>query len=258
VLADNDTGDKDQKGDFDDWFELHNTGTTGYDLSGHYLSDDILNPKKWKVPANTQIPAGGFLRFWADNEPAEGPDHVTFKLAKTGEMVVLHDTDARSNQLLDGIAFAQQKGDRSFGRVPDGANNSFYIWTPSGSAPVTGTGLGKAVRYDTRRTGAPSGFDLVASGSPQEGKVFSINLVAGPANGAAILGLSPRVSPIHLGPIGTLIVDAQVLVPVFLKLDLNGAASFTATVPTGVAGVTFHAQAIAKELTNAMVVRVSK
>ena len=57
VLADNDTGDKDQKGDFDDWFELHNTGTTGYDLSGHYLSDDILNPKKWKAARLAPPPA---------------------------------------------------------------------------------------------------------------------------------------------------------------------------------------------------------
>jgi hypothetical protein len=260
LLADNDNGDRDQKGDFDDWFELHNTGATAYDLSGHYLSDDIHNPKKWKVPANTTIPAGGFLRIWADNEPAEGVDHATFKLSKEGEMVVLHDTDARSNQLLDGVAFGQQKGDRSFGRVPDGARNTFYIWTPSGSAPVTGTGFGKAVRYDTRRTGAPSGFDLVASGSPQEGKAFQMNLIRGPANGAAILGLSLGVSPslLDLGSIGTLIVDAKTLLPVFLKLDQNGAASFGATVPPGTAGISFHAQAIATELTNAMVVRVSK
>jgi len=139
--------------------------------------------------------------------------------------------------------------------LPDGANDTFYIWTPSGNAPVTGTGVGRAVRYDTRRTGAPSGFDLLASGLPQEGKVFRMDLRGGPANRVAILGLSLGVAPLDLGPIGTLIVDTQTLVPVFLTLDQKGAASLGATVPRGTAGLTLHAQAIANELTNAMVVR---
>ena len=50
-----------------------------------YLTDDLANPTKWRIPSGyssqTTMPAGGFVVFWADEEPAEGPLHANFKLS---------------------------------------------------------------------------------------------------------------------------------------------------------------------------------
>ncbi|RKZ12028.1 hypothetical protein DRQ53_15320, partial [bacterium] len=75
---------------------------------------------------------------------------------KDGESVALYDTDARSNKQLDGVAFGRQKGDRSFGRFPDAADELYYIWEPTGAAPTYAPAAIR--RYDGRRTG--SGVDM--------------------------------------------------------------------------------------------------
>ena len=38
--------------------------------------------------------------------------------------VMLVDTDARGNQLLDSVKFGKQETDASFGRIPNGAGES--------------------------------------------------------------------------------------------------------------------------------------
>ena len=258
VLADNDTVDRDEAGDYDDWVEIHNKTNAAYDLSGHYLSDDFNNAKKWKVPANTVVPAGGFVRIWADEEPTEGKLHANFKLSQNGEEVGLYDTDARNNRMLDALVFGQQKGDRSFGSVPDGKGEAFYIWEPSGNGPLTGTGVGRAVRFDKRRTGSVNQFDLKATGIPKAGTLFGLTVEGGKPNQAAVLGLSAASKPIDLGPFGPFLLDPASLIVVFLKLDITGKATLQALVPSSLDGVTMYAQAANTELSNAIVIRFSK
>lgn len=257
VLADNETGDRDEAGDREDWVELINTGATTVDLSGHYLSDDLLDPKRWQFPQGTAIPAGGYLRVWCDNEPAEGKLHATFRLEKNGEELGLFDNDGRNNQMLDAVIFPEQKGDRSFGRLPDGAGAFFYLWAPSGGGPATGTGTGQAIRFDTRRTAAPSGFDLESDTAPRGGLPFTLELEGG-QQGPAALAVSGRVVSLPLGPLGSLLVDPTAMVVVFLSLDGNGDGKLTLKVPTSAIGVTVYAQALQQELTNGLAVRVSQ
>jgi len=257
VLADNDTGDRDEAGDRDDWVELTNTGTTTYDVSGHYLSDALENPKAWQFPQGTTIPAGGFIRVWCDNEPTEGKLHATFRLEKNGEDVGLFDVDTRSNKLLDAVIFDTQKGDRSFGRLPDGSGSFFYLWKASANGPATGSGSGQTLRYDTRRTGAPSGFDLESSTTPRGGNPFTLNLEGG-SQGPAALAVSVAVQSMPMGLLGTLLVDPNAMVVVFLPLDSKGQGKLTVTIPNSAAGVTVYAQALQQELTNGIAVRVSK
>ena len=74
---------------FNDWLELYNSGTSAYDLTDHFLSDDLAEPHKWQIDKGTVIGAGGFLLFFAD---AEDEDHHTnFKLDKKGGVVALFD-----------------------------------------------------------------------------------------------------------------------------------------------------------------------
>ncbi len=118
-MADNDgvVKDPDEPGAFDDWIELHNTGSTAVDLSGMYLSDDAEEPTKWQFPDGSTIDAGGYLIIWADDDTDQGDNHASFKLSADGESVLLYDTDAVT--LIDSVDFGEQATDVSYGRSPD-------------------------------------------------------------------------------------------------------------------------------------------
>ncbi len=124
LMADNKTTIKDEVGDNDDWIELFNPGLQAVKADGMYLTDDLGTPTKWKIPANTTIPAGGRLLVWADNEPGEGRLHATFKLSDDGEEVGLFDTDGKT--LIDVIHYGAIDRDLSFGRTADG-HAFFYV-----------------------------------------------------------------------------------------------------------------------------------
>lgn len=117
VMADNQKTIADPQGEFDDWIELRNTGTAEVDLSGMYLSDEPSNPRKWQFPAGTKLGAGGYLIVWTDEdgEAAIGL-HASFKLSANGETIVLVDTDARNNALLDTVTFDNLSSDTAYGR----------------------------------------------------------------------------------------------------------------------------------------------
>ena len=122
LMADNDNVIADPQGDYDDWLELHNLTDNAVLLTGMYLSDKEDEPTKWQFPENTEIPANGYLIVWLDENGEDAPDglHANFKLSKGGETVMLVDTDARGNQVLDSITFGEQETDVAFGRWPNG------------------------------------------------------------------------------------------------------------------------------------------
>ena len=74
----------------------------------------------------------------------------------------------------------------------------------------------------------------------------------------AVLAISPLVKQFPMGPLGTLLVDPAVMVVLFLPLDAKGEARLTATVPNSAVGITFYAQALQQDLSNAIAVRISK
>ncbi len=123
ILAFNCTGPTDEAGDYDDWVEIYNAGTTGFDVGGMYLTDDPASPTKWQFPTPTMVPAGSFLVVWCDDQPEDGPLHATFKLSSGGEGVGIYHTDAERNVLVDYLAYPGLVGDVSFGRYPDGADD---------------------------------------------------------------------------------------------------------------------------------------
>jgi hypothetical protein len=52
-------------GEFEDWIELYNNGTSSVNLAGYYLSDNATKPQRWLIPVGTIIPAKGRLIFVA-------------------------------------------------------------------------------------------------------------------------------------------------------------------------------------------------
>ena len=147
-MADNKTAieDPDERGKFPDWIELYNKSDTDIDVGGMFLTDDFSRPTKHRIPDSITIKAGGYLVFWADNEPWQGLHHTSFKLKNTGGQIGLYDTDGATP--VDIYTYQAQSNDVSEGRrVPDGQEGwLFFISpTPGGAnlAPVSispGTG----------------------------------------------------------------------------------------------------------------------
>jgi hypothetical protein len=134
-LADNESVNQDGAGEYDDWLELYNAGSTTAALDGMYLTDDLTEQRKWRIPAGTIIPPGGHLLVWCDKDAGQGPLHADFRLNREGEEVGLFADDAHGNVPLDTIVFGPQLEDISYGRQPDGADSWDFLDppTPGGS-----------------------------------------------------------------------------------------------------------------------------
>ena len=121
LMAANTNSLADPQGQHEDWLELHNVTDNAVNLAGMYLTDKADNLTKWAFPENTTIPARGYLIVWLD-EDGKAPEglHANFKLSRSGETVMLVDTNARGNQVLDKVSFDEQEKDVALGRWPNG------------------------------------------------------------------------------------------------------------------------------------------
>ena len=120
LMASNDTTVSDQDGEFDDWIELYNNGTTTLDLGGYYLSDDGTDLTQWTFPAGTSIAPNGYLIVWADDDDTQAGLHANFKLSASGETLYLSDA---ARDIIDEVTFAAQTTDVSYARIPNGTGN---------------------------------------------------------------------------------------------------------------------------------------
>ncbi len=123
--------DPDEPGEFPDWIELYNQGTTAVNLAGKFLTDDLDDPNKYEIPAGVTIEPGEHLIFWADEDGPQGLAHINFKLSKTGESIGLFDTYANGNLPLSIITFGLQSTDVSYGRYPDGTHMWGFMQNPT-------------------------------------------------------------------------------------------------------------------------------
>ena len=132
-MASNDSTVTDPQGEYDDWIEIYNNGPIPVDIGGMYLTDDLLEPDKWRVPIgypdNTIISPGEYLVIWADKDLAYGPFHSDFKLDAGGEAIGLFESDGSS--LIDSIVFGDQATDYSYGRFPNGQSTWFASSDPT-------------------------------------------------------------------------------------------------------------------------------
>jgi hypothetical protein len=133
-LADNKSVNQDEAGEYDDWVELYNTGTSTAALDGLYLTDDLSDPRKWAFPAGTSIPPGGHLLVWCDRDGGQGALHAGFKLNRDGEAIGIFADDAHANVPLDTLVFGAQQEDVSYGRRPDGADTWAFLDPPTPGA----------------------------------------------------------------------------------------------------------------------------
>jgi hypothetical protein len=114
---------KDNFGEAEDWIELHNSGNQPVDVAGLYITDDLSNKSKYKIPSGspeTIIPPGGHLLLWADDDKGQGATHTNFKLSDDGEAIGLYKLENSKMVALDEIVYSMQEENQSWARSPNG------------------------------------------------------------------------------------------------------------------------------------------
>ncbi|MDT8304007.1 MAG: chitobiase/beta-hexosaminidase C-terminal domain-containing protein, partial [Sedimentisphaerales bacterium] len=133
IMASNNNSARDPQGQYDDWIEIHNYGSSAINIGGFYLTDNLYIPGKWRIPSTnpsaTTIGGGGYLLIWIDNDIADSGLHANFKLDAGGEQIALFNSDGST--LIDSVIFGRQDPGISYGRYPDGSDNLQVLDSPS-------------------------------------------------------------------------------------------------------------------------------
>lgn len=140
VMASNSSTISDEDGDFEDWIELFNAGSSTVNLSGYGLSDNYDQPFKWVLP-NVSIGPGQFLLVWASGKNRTNPGnplHTNYGISADGEEVILTNP---GNERIDEMEPVPIPTDVSYGRQPDGTGAWYFFEEPTpGSSNNTGGG----------------------------------------------------------------------------------------------------------------------
>ena len=142
ILSSNLSYANDSYGDYDDFIELYNPTNEIIDLAGYYLSDDFNYLTKWIFPQDDSlfiIFPNEYIILWADNEPSQGSEHLSFSLNKDGESVILTDIDGST--IIDQKDYGTQIADISFGRSSSENNVWLYFTSPTLGAQNSSVGF---------------------------------------------------------------------------------------------------------------------
>jgi len=173
----------------DDWFEVFNPNAQPVNLSGLWLSDDLADRQKYRIPDRSFIGAGSeaYLRFWAAN--GADADFTGFSLNQQTEAVAISTTNGT---LIHGVSYGPQANGISEGSLPDGsASRVFFISTPTpGNAnflPLTSVVINELLSHsdppmeDAVEIFNPTGDDVDISGwylSDSQNNLFKYRIPA--------------------------------------------------------------------------------
>jgi len=150
VCASNSQVILDDFGQSSDWIELYNTSNTDISIKGWFITDNLNDFQKWRIP-DVSIPANGYQLIFANNEDTwlQLPS-TNFKLSSAGETISLSSNDSF---IVDQIAYPSLPTDQSFGRIPDGSSNWQQTSVPTPLVSNTSIPL-------LERVAAPSYFGI--------------------------------------------------------------------------------------------------
>lgn len=201
-MAKNTSGLRDQDGDYSDWIELYNAGTTPVSLQGWSLTDLTNNIGQWRFP-NVTMQAGAYLVVFASGKNrtnAAGQLHTSFQLAAEGEYLGLYDA---SGSVVSEFAphYPPQTKNISYGRDRQNLSIVGYFVTPTPGAANSTSGAGFAPEVQYSRAGGTfmQPFQLTLS-TTNVNAVIRYVLVTNAAS-AAGTNVPTETSPIYTSPI---------------------------------------------------------
>ncbi len=116
-------------GDYPDWVELHNAGSSPIQLHDYYLSDKPSQPGMWRLPMEVLEP-DAYIVLFSGNSVGRFP----FGIDRQGERILLSDLALQPMQVLD----VPELGlDHSFGGDANGAGTHFFAIPTPGAANTT-------------------------------------------------------------------------------------------------------------------------
>lgn len=163
----------------EDAIELRNTTSQSVDISGWWLSDANDTPRKYQIPANTVLPAGGFRVFYEVNfNNTDNGIPFSFSSAKGDEVYLSQTTGNGSLTGYRAVAdFGPSANGISFGRYVNTIGDVDY-------APLSALSFGTAVtaqsptnQISVFRTGAGA-----ANAYPKVGPVVITEVMYHPAD----------------------------------------------------------------------------
>jgi len=159
---------------YEDVVELLNPSLQAVNLGGWYLSDDLAEPKKYRIPQGTTIPAGGYLALDEHAFNSANPYVVPgFSLAAEGEEIFLFsgNDEGELTGYVDGFRFEASPANVSLGRYltsegdrPVVALSSLTFFGPN-AGPKVGPVVISEIMYD------PPSRESTYQGSPLDNTV---------------------------------------------------------------------------------------
>ena len=125
----------DNAGEYDDWVELYNTGSSPISLANCFLTDDPTNWNRWQLP-DTLLPANGFLLLWLDDDQEQGRHHANFKLGAAEELL-LYRVEEGKPRIVDRASGFSPISDQTWALIPDGGSETAITTGTPGYSNVT-------------------------------------------------------------------------------------------------------------------------
>jgi hypothetical protein len=164
----------DEDGDFGDWIELRNRGTSVVNLAGWGLSDDPDLPAKWVFPA-TNLASGQYLVVFASGKDRRIPGarlHTNFRLKSGGGYLGLFQADYSPAGVHE-YHYPEQRNDISYGLDPAGLARYFALPTPGSANPYSAiTGAVESVHLSVGAGFFAQPFNLVLATPTSGATVF--------------------------------------------------------------------------------------
>ena len=162
-------------GDYSDWIEIYNNGTTSINLAGYHLTDRNNNLTKWKFP-NATIAPQQYIVVWASGKDvvySNGEIHTNFSISAEGEVLYL--VAPNGTTILDQSSYKYLPPNISMGRKPKGGL-TWYIFataTPGlSNSAAAYSGITQAPTFSAIRGFYHNPINLVLTSNSQFDKIY--------------------------------------------------------------------------------------